>query len=149
MTEDDLDHVCRIEIESFSDPWTREMLTEDIRSKTTYCPVVRDESGSVLGYACCMMVADEAHLTNIAVSRESRGRGIGNFLVEHIVAVARDAGCEMMYLDVRSSNAAALGLYDKFGFVELYRRKSYYRNPIEDALVMALVLKEGEDNGVV
>ena len=83
---------------------------------------------------------DEGQITNIAVLSEHRGKGFGEAVLLYLIAQARTRGCEMISLEVRASNAAAIGLYEKHGFGVRGRRKRFYRNPTEDALVMILDL---------
>ncbi|MBU1318023.1 MAG: ribosomal protein S18-alanine N-acetyltransferase [candidate division Zixibacteria bacterium] len=147
MSFDDLDDVCRIENDTFTDAWPRSVFEDDIKSEMTYCPVARNASGELVGYACLMLFADEAHLTNIATSPQQRGNGIGTQMMDHLIEKAKATGCHAMFLDVRASNSAAISLYNKYRFSELYRRKLYYRNPPEDAVVMVLPLGERNSDG--
>jgi len=147
MNFDDLDDVCRIENDTFTDAWPRSVFEDDIRSKMTYCPVARDLSGELVGYACLMLSAEEAHLTNIAVLPQRRGNGIGTHLMDHLIEKAKASGCHAMLLDVRASNSAAISLYKKYRFSESCLQKLYYRNPPEDAVVMILPLRERNSDG--
>jgi ribosomal-protein-alanine N-acetyltransferase len=147
MSFDDLDDVCRIENETFSDPWPRAAFEDDMRSELTYCPVAKLASGELVGYANLMIFADEAHLTNIAVAPQRRRSGIGRFMMDHLIEKATSAGCHAMFLDVRASNDSAISLYRRYNFNELYRRKRYYCNPPEDAIVMVLPLGERNSDG--
>jgi [ribosomal protein S18]-alanine N-acetyltransferase len=101
-----------------------------------------DEAGTsdVLGYAVLWCVLDQGELANIAVRPELRGRGLGARLLDEVVAACRRRGVTKLYLEVRDSNDAALRLYERFGFREVGRRRSYYQEPREDARVMALEL---------
>ena len=112
-----------------------------------YCPVAKNLSGELVGYACLVLLADEAHLANIAISLQQRGSGFGKQLMDHLIEKAKTSGCHAMFLDVRASNSAAISLYSKYRFSELYRRKLYYRNPPEDAVVMVLPLGERNSDG--
>lgn len=147
MSFDDLDDVCRIENDTFTDAWPRSVFESDIRSEMTYCPVAKNTAGELVGYACLMLFADEAHLTNIAISPAQRGRGFGKCMMDHLISKAKASGCHAMFLDVRASNSSAISLYNKYRFTELYRRKLYYRNPPEDAVVMVLPLGERNSDG--
>ena len=103
--------------------------------------------GKLIGYANLMTFAEEAHLTNIAVSPDYRRRGIGRVIMDHLIAKAEAEGCRAMFLDVRVSNHSAISFYEKYEFTELYRRKRYYRNPPEDAMVMVRPLGERNTRG--
>ena len=85
--------------------------------------------------------ADEGEIANLAVTKEMRRQGIGEMLMEHATAMAKDNGVVTMYLEVRSSNIGAKSLYEKLGYSPIGIRKNYYREPREDAIVMAKVLK--------
>jgi ribosomal-protein-alanine N-acetyltransferase len=147
MTPGDLEGVCRIENEVFANPWPRSAFENDLSSDSTFCTVVRNSSGLLVGYSCLMIVADEAHLSNIAVSMGHRRNGIGSMLMDHMIAKAELEGSRAIFLEVRSSNEDALNLYWRYDFVELYRRKDYYRKPNEDALIMVRPVGERNSHG--
>ena len=94
----------------------------------------------VVGYLCAVGVADELHIHNIAVSEPYRGRGIGRRLLSEAESWAsrREKLCSI--LDVRESNAPALSFYESMDYKQIGRRRSYYHNPVEDALVFMKVL---------
>jgi ribosomal-protein-alanine N-acetyltransferase len=95
-----------------------------------------------MGYAIMMMVLDEAHLLNVSIAKKFQGRGLGSSLLDYLIEVARGHGGQTMFLEVRPSNKAAIGLYEKFGFNEFSVRKGYYpaANGREDAILMGLAL---------
>ena len=90
------------------------------------------------GYICFWAVAGEVHLMKMAVHPEMRGKGLGFFLLTRMIEEGRSEKAVKAWLEVRLSNDVARGLYEKAGFVEVGRRKGYYRNEKEDAVVMAL-----------
>ena len=140
MKEDDLFDVMEIEKEAFSDPWTYEMFHSELSNSFSRLWVVREISGKLIGYICFWRVVDETHILNIAVQKHYRRKGIArNILVFAIDYWKRD-GVKTVLLEVRRSNKAAQELYEKFGFNVIVSRKRYYKNPVEDALVMALEL---------
>lgn len=98
------------------------------------------EENKLVGYICCMAVVDEASINNFAISPDQQGKGIGTKLLQEMIAVLQSKGMERLWLEVRVSNEAAYSLYKKNGFKEIYRRKEYYQNPIEDAYIMELAL---------
>lgn len=147
MSPDDLDEVCAMERVVFSDPWPRSAFESDIRTKSTFCPVLRDTANKLIGYANLMTFAEEAHLTNIAVSPDHRREGIGRIIMDHLLQKAESEGCRAMFLDVRVSNRSAISFYQKYDFTELYRRKRYYHNPPEDAVVMVRPIGERKSHG--
>ena len=89
-----------------------------------------------MGFAGIMVVADEAELLNIAVYPGMRRSGVGQMLLDQMLQSATAAGARRLLLEVRKSNAEAIRLYEKNRFVNLGERKGYYRNPIEDAIIM-------------
>ena len=131
----DLPRVVEIERSSFSDPWSsaafRSALNEE---RINFHVAVRDDL--VVGYAVSWCVVDEAELANLAVVPSMRGQRIGAALLDQAMADARSVGCVVMHLEVRESNASARALYQSRGFGMVGRRKRYYREPIEDALIL-------------
>lgn len=131
----DLDAVAAIERESFSDPWTRASFGQLIgRPHLHFFVAMRDDT--MVGFSIAYAVAGEAEIANIAVASAARGQGIGGALLRHLLSTLRAAGAAEVWLEVRASNAAARALYQRFGFVEVGRRRNYYRRPVEDAISM-------------
>lgn len=136
-----LDDVYKIETDSFSVPWSRNALLEEIRDNTMakYFVAVEKEEGSdnyiVVGYAGMWHVVNEGHVTNIAVNPEHRRRGIGGMLLNKLIDVAYELGMIGMTLEVRTGNYDAQRLYLKNGFEYDGIRKNYYSDSKEDALV--------------
>lgn len=98
------------------------------------------EENKLVGYICCMAVVDEASINNFAVAPDHQAKGIGKKLLQEMIALLKKRGMERLWLEVRVSNEAAYNLYKKIGFTEIFRRKEYYQNPIEDAYIMELAL---------
>lgn len=140
----DLDAVLSIERASFSMPWSRgAFLYEMEQNQVARCFVVRDDD-RVAGYVCLWEVADELHITNIAVHPDLRRRGIARTLLARVLDDARQRSLRLVVLEVRPSNAEALALYESFGFRVVGRRRGYYYDTGEDALVMEASLAERE-----
>jgi len=137
MTEADLDAVSCIENEVHAHPWTRRNFSDALRSKYE-CKVYASEAGEMLGYAVLMLAVDEAELLDIAIAMQHQRRGLGRKLLEEMIALARRADMRRMVLEVRTSNAAAIGLYRKAGFADIGLRRDYYpaANGREDAILM-------------
>jgi ribosomal-protein-alanine N-acetyltransferase len=136
MRVEDLDEVLAIERLSFSMPWSRgAFLYEMQQNRAARCWVMR-EAGRVVGYVCLWEIADELHITNIAVHPGERRRGLGRTLLGGVIADGRARGLRTVVLEVRPSNREALGLYESFGFRVVGRRRGYYYDTGEDALVM-------------
>jgi len=148
MTQDDLVQVLQIEHLAFTDPWPDSIFASDMEAEDTI-KIVAKIGTKIVGFAFCMLVLDEMHLTNIAVHPDFRRKKIGHQLIEHLFYKADKNGCSIMYLDVRKSNQAAITFYRGYGFDVLYERKGYYHVPPEDALVMSLNLRERFKSGVV
>ena len=132
---EDLRRVADIEQVSFSDPWSARTFGTLIEEPRVYFAVAR-EADRVIGYIVAWMVADEAEIANLAVAPEARRGGVGRGLLDAALDTARGHGVRTVYLEVRESNAAARALYARRGFVEIGRRRGYYRRPLEDAILL-------------
>ena len=132
----DLSDVLAIERVSFSMPWSRGAFLYEVEQNQVARSWVGRENGRVVGYICLWEVADELHITNVAVHPEARRHGIGRALLESVFERARAGGARMVLLEVRPSNVEALGLYESLGFRVVGRRQGYYYDTGEDALVM-------------
>ena len=143
MTEADLDEVLVIERDSFPTAWTRDNFGFEIRSNPFARNVVVRREGRIVAYACVWVVGDEMKINNIAVHPAWRRRGLGSELLRHLLARGRVEGCGEAELEVRPSNLAALRLYERHGFREVRRRKGYYQDTREDAVVMTARLDRG------
>jgi [ribosomal protein S18]-alanine N-acetyltransferase len=141
MTEADLDSVLAIERASFSHPWRYEHFLHELSSPHSF-PLVALAEGSVGGYVCLMSLFEEAQILDIVVAPHLRGRGIARVLLEHAVVIAREKQAEIMTLEVRISNGAAIALYERFGFSRTGIRPKYYEG-VEDALLMEKSLTTG------
>jgi ribosomal-protein-alanine N-acetyltransferase len=139
MKRADLAPITLIENLIFTDPWPMEAFKEELGRENRGI-IVAESDGIITGYAGYIVAAGEAHLTNMGVASEFRGKSIAKILLNSIFEIARKAECDYIFLDVRPSNSAAINLYNKFGFTELYRRPGYYRLPSEDAIVMVKTL---------
>lgn len=134
-TRADVERVAAIERSSFSDPWTPGAF-RSAADESNLLFLVAEHEGTVVGYAVSWCVVDQAELANLAVASEARGIGIGGRLLDVAISAAREAGCDTMHLEVRESNQAARALYASRGFERVGRRRRYYREPVEDALVL-------------
>ena len=142
MRPEDLDEVLAIERASFSMPWSRgAFLYEMQQNRVARCLVARDEGMRVAGYLCLWEVSDEIHITNVAVRPDSRRQGIARSLLGTVLDDARARRFKLVVLEVRPSNRHAVTLYESFGFRVVGRRRGYYYDTGEDALVMEAVLR--------
>ena len=134
---DDLDGVLAIEQASFNNPTTRDWYERELqRPEVCFIYVLRTEEAPVAAFCAFWLVIDQAHINNLAVRPELRGRGLGTQLLESILVEARHLGATSLTLEVRRSNTAAQRLYSKAGFFEHSVRKNYYTQPVEDAIVL-------------
>lgn len=127
----ELERIC------FAEPWSEVALNEETENPTAYF-VVAVEGDEVLGYAGMHRVLGESYIDNIAVFPQYRGKGIGRELTSALIERAGEDDGEFITLEVRVSNAAAIGLYESLGFERSGVRRRFYRNPTEDALIMTL-----------
>lgn len=135
----DLDEVLAIERLSFSTPWSRGAFLYEMRQNpAARCWVARGAppGPAVLAYLCLWEIPPEIHITNVAVHPELRRQGIARALLAAILEDARRRGLTLALLEVRPNNAEALGLYEGLGFQIVGRRKGYYFDTGEDALLM-------------
>ena len=136
MTRDDIEEIARLEKLCFSDPWVKESFREELKHRFSV-PLVVKSGPTIAGYMCLWHIDDQMEIANFAVSPDFRGRGIGRKMMEEVLRVAEERSCTNLILSVRESNLPAIRLYTSHGFVEIHRRKGYYREPAEDAIIMA------------
>jgi ribosomal-protein-alanine N-acetyltransferase len=137
MSLDDLDDVMEIEKKSFVSPWTKRFFEEALISPISVNLVMKKDS-ETLGYIILYSVADEAHILNIAVHPSHRGKGCASSLIQYVLGYFERKGVHEFFLEVREGNMAAIRLYKRFGFEKIGKRKKYYTETNEDALVMCL-----------
>lgn len=139
---DDIRAIVAIERLSFGDPWSESAFGELLRSRSAiFLVATRGDEKAIAGYVIGFVIADEAEILNLAVTPGERGRGLGGDLLDAGLDIARKRGAREAFLEVRESNASALALYLSRGFSALSRRGKYYRNPVEDALVLRRVME--------
>ncbi len=138
----DLAAVAAIEQAAFTDPWSPSSFRALLGNPAVSFSVAECD-GAAVGYSVAWFAADEAELANIAVGAPARGRGVGALLLDAVLAEAAHRGASTVYLEVRESNAAARRLYASRHFAPVGRRRRYYRNPVEDALVLARPVAPG------
>ena len=138
----DLSEVAALERVCFSDPWPASAFATLPDNPRVYFAVARRENQKLAGYAVAWFVMDEGELANLAVTPSERGHGVGGLLLQAVIAAATSRGIRDLYLEVRDSNSAARALYAGQEFEEVGRRKSYYRSPVEDALILRRTLKQ-------
>lgn len=130
-----IEEIAEIEKLSFSKPWSFEALAEELSNPLAVFLVAVFE-GKTVGYAGMHHIIDEGYITNIAVHPDYRRRGIATALINELDAYARKGGLALLTLEVRCSNTVAIDIYRRAGFDEAGRRKGFYDEPKEDALIM-------------
>ncbi len=141
MCPTDTEEAARLErICLESEGWTAEGIAETLERGGYY--LVAESDGKLLGHAGFTLAADEGYITNIAVSPDFRRQMIASRLTEALKQLAECLGASFLSLEVRESNSAAIALYEKSGFETVGRRKNFYRDPVEAALIMTVYFKE-------
>ena len=138
MTADHLDEIAALERVCFPDPWSRQMLAEELDNALSAFLVALDSEGKVAGYAGLQVILDEGTVTNIAVRPDCRKQGVASQLLQVFLNFAQGNRLAFLTLEVRASNTPAVALYQKLGFQEVGRRRNYYREPTEDALLLTV-----------
>ena len=141
MTAEHIPQIAALERACFSRPWSEESLQGELWNDSAVIIVAEGEDGSVLGYAGLQTVLDEGYINNVAVDEKYRRQGIADELIAAFVRFGH-AKLAFLTLEVRASNAPAIALYAKHGFAEVGRRKNYYDDPKEDALLMTLTFAD-------
>jgi [ribosomal protein S18]-alanine N-acetyltransferase len=140
MTRADLGTVLEIERKSFEQPYSREILAQELKIKAAYLRVATHRK-KIIGYVDFWLVHDEMELISIAVDPRFKRRGVGESLMQEMLRFAHVNGAKAIYLDVRRSNETAQALYEKFGFVKVGVRRRYYSDNQEDAIMMKKTLE--------
>ncbi len=135
MGIEDLDEVMDIEETSFPTPWTMGIFMREFELEFSY-RYVFELGGGVAGYIIFWLIEGEVHIMSIAVRRDARRLGIGSEILKRSLAEAKELGGKYVFLEVRENNGAAIGLYSKMGFRVVYKRRGYYTDTKEDALIM-------------
>lgn len=135
MRLEDIPEVLHLEREAFGQmAWHAGDFEAAIASKCDF-PLVISTTG-LAGYAVLRIIAPEAEVENICVAPACRRSGVGEALMEEMLRLAAERDAERIFLEVRAHNEPAKALYRKRGFVESYRRRNYYQDPTEDAIIM-------------
>lgn len=139
LREDDIAAVAALEAQAHAAPWTPGNFRDALASG--YVTRVAERNGRIVAYGVLMVAPGEAQVLNLTVAPDARGEGLGRELLRRFVVDAGRLGAEQVFLEVRCSNVAAIGLYRAEGFVPVARREGYYPGPTtgaprEDALVM-------------
>ena len=139
-SSDEIDALLAVEQASFTNPWTRDMYLAEFENQgVSFFLLARDAAGvpgNVIGFCAFWRILDELHINNLAVVPEKRRQGVAAALLEHVLSEGARLKAPRTTLEVRRSNAAALKLYERFGFSVAGVRRGYYTHPEEDALIL-------------
>ena len=127
--------VAALEKICFADPWSEMSIASELQNLWSYW-LVALEDDRVIGYVGSQSSIDEADIMNVAVHPDFRRQGIAEALINRLVADLKERDIHALLLEVRVSNTPAITLYEKLGFSQVGRRKNYYHNPKEDALIL-------------
>ena len=138
----DLPAVLGIERDQFSNPWSAEHFKAELANSFAHFYVAENpENPGLAGFLIFWRLDGELELHKIAVGKTCQRRGYGSCLLDYFIGTANSWDCQQALLEVRAGNAAAIRLYEKFAFQRVGRRRDYYSQPIEDALVFRLIFK--------
>lgn len=138
-TKADLEAIAEIESISINPPWSLKAVCDFAECDTSRILVAKIDN-TVVGYITYLVVLDEVQIANVATHPIYRRKGIGEKLLTHLFGEAKAENMFVITLEVRESNEPAIRLYKKCNYSEVGRRKNYYKNPTEDALLMNLSL---------
>jgi len=136
---DDLEAIDEIERRAYPTPWSRSMFAGELAKPTSICLGAFEadvEAGALVGYLIVSRYVDAWHVMNVAVDPPHRGRGVATMLLERLFELTVDDARRGYTLEVRVSNATAIGLYERLGFASRGLRRGYYTDNREDALIM-------------
>ena len=136
MTISDVPAVHRLEQAIFSMPWSEKDFVYEMTENKVARYLVIEETGEIIAFAGAHIILDQAHVTNIAVRQDCRGRGLGRMITRALMQYASNLGAEYLTLEVRQSNVTAQNLYKSLSFVKVNVRKRYYEDTGEDAWLM-------------
>ena len=139
ITPSDTSEIASLERDIFSVPWCEKDILSAVCSECAMCYCALDSQGEIVAYFLGSKIAPEGEIYRIATRGDKRGRGIAYRLLDYVVRTEAEEGLESLFLEVRESNVAARGLYTSYGFTVIGRRKKYYTEPTEDAIIMALI----------
>ncbi len=147
MRTEDVSQVALLEKQIFSRPWSVDSFEKALTYPEQILLVAEETAGEekvIHGYSILFAAADQADVSNIAVDPAFRGQKIGDALMREMLNRAKEKGVREVFLEVRESNAPAIGLYEKYGFSQIGVRKAYYEAPTEDALLMKMEFNQNE-----
>jgi len=136
MQPGDIRRVLNIEQKNFLIPWSTRAFSFELKKNPHSLTLVAESDGKLIGYSVSYILVDEMHLVNLSVDKDFHRQKIGQLLLVTNIDYAKQRECQSITLEVRKSNWAAIGLYQKFGFSQTGLRRRYYEPNGEDALIM-------------
>ncbi len=136
MTTEHIKDVHKIEEDSFSIPWSEKAFYDELTKNKMAIYIVAKKDNEIIGYGGMWHVINEGHITNVAVKKEYRGKGVGSKIIGAFIDIAKEKEMIGITLEVRVSNDIAKNLYKKNGFIMEGIRKEYYEDNKEDAIIM-------------
>ena len=138
-----IEKIAELEKICFSTPWSKEGILDSFKRGTKF--LVAERLGEALGYIGISCILDEGYITNVAVFPEFRKQGVATALFKEVFSLALENGLKFVSLEVRESNKNAISLYEKLGFKTEGKRKNFYENPREDALILTKRFEDDEN----
>ena len=135
LQESDLEEVAKIEAEAFPSPWSNKTFLKEINNNFAYYLVGRLK-GEIVAYIGCWLLDDQIHITTLATRLKYRKNGFATEMLHELLAQAKEMDKEKASLEVRVSNKTAQQMYVKEGFFKIAKKRSYYKDNGEDAIVM-------------
>ena len=143
MDRSHLEAVAALERQCFSRPWSQEAIAQELYNDMASLVVAENDYGAVLGYGLVKAVLDEGCLEKIAVAPDCRRQGVAEAILSAFLRFGK-AHLAFLTLEVREKNAPAIALYEKLGFQVVGRRKNYYADLKEDAILMTVEFEHHE-----
>ncbi len=125
--------------------WNKKQIAAELQRQAGVSLVAAGEGGCLWGWCCGLYSGADAELLKVTVHPQRRNNGIASALLQDLELIFVGNGATRLFLEVRLSNTAARALYEKRGFREAGRRKKYYRNPVDDALVLVHRMEDGKN----
>ena len=137
MQEGDITDIVELEHLSFASPWSADSFRQELKNPLAFY-LVWELEGKVVGYCGAWVLLGEAQITNVAIHPKHQRKGAGRRLLKSFLEKLNEKECHLVTLEVRPSNHRARSLYSEFGFQEIGRRKAYYQDNQEDALILSV-----------
>jgi len=149
MVDKDIDEILKIETSSNPHPWSKQNFL-DCLQRNYYC-LIQELNQETSGFAIQSISLEEAHLLNIGIKEEFRGKGLGEDILNKVIIFSGSIGCRKVFLEVRVSNNKAISLYQKEGFKKVDIRRNYYQlgEEREDALIMTKKIRKSGDDSFI